>query len=203
MRITTGTHKGRNIKVPKGEVRPTKDMVRQAIFSIIGDEIKGRIVADLFAGSGSLGLEALSRGAEHCDFIDDSSTTRKTLQENINDFRLWGQAEIYEMDVLEYLKNVAGDEYYDILFADPPYDYQNMSKLIKTTARVLRIRALLVLEHTRENNIFVDKSNEFELIDRRTYGITVVSFLQKMEEEKKINSWKEYFKKLRKSGAVI
>lgn len=185
MRITTGIHKGRSIKVPKGDVRPTKDMVRQAIFSIIGDEISNRIVADLFAGSGSLGLEALSRGAEHCDFVEKDERVKKTLQENINEFRLWSQTEVYEMDALEFLKHTAGEAWYDIIFADPPYDYQNLDKLVRLTIPTLKTWGLLVLEHTREYQNQIN-SSELKLVDHRTYGITVVSFLQKEEAELEI-----------------
>lgn len=121
MRIIAGKAGGIPIKVPKAETRPTTDRVRQALFSMLGEEVVGARVLDLFAGSGALGLEALSRGAESALFVDHHAAVCKVLQENMAKAKLIG-GKVQQSDVSRALSSLARQgAQFDLVFADPPY----------------------------------------------------------------------------------
>ncbi len=178
MRITTGSKKRYAIKVPPSAVRPTKDMVRQAIFSMLGPEIKNRTIADLFAGSGALGLEALSRGAAHCDFVDSNETAIQTIEENLAAMDFSSQAATHHLPVLDFC-SLTPAPHYEIILADPPYDYQRPEKLIEKISHLLLPGGLLVLEQDRKSQIINEQLGEMTLIEERTYGKTRITFWQK------------------------
>ena len=118
MRIVAGSHKGARIYAPKGrDTRPTSDRVREAIFAILGS-VEGARVLDLFAGSGALGLEALSRGAASAVFVESDPTAVKTIERNLEKLALEGR--IVRADATRYLARTA--ERYDVVFVDPPYE---------------------------------------------------------------------------------
>lgn len=118
MRIIAGTAGRSAIKVPQAVTRPTTDFVRQAIFSILGQHVENARVLDLFAGSGAIGLEALSRGASSCRFIDEHRQACAVITENLTKTRLGG-GRVIQSDVNTFLKRDAAN--YDLIFADPPY----------------------------------------------------------------------------------
>jgi len=119
MRVITGLARGRRLKEPEGmAIRPTTDMVKEAIFNIIQYDIEGRNVLDLFAGTGQLGIEALSRGAASVTFVDESAAAVKLVKENIKRTELTG-AKTVQGDSLAFL---GGTEKFDVIFLDPPYD---------------------------------------------------------------------------------
>lgn len=118
MRIIAGTAGRLAIKVPKAVARPTTDFVRQAIFSILGPKVDGAAVLDLFAGSGALGLEALSRGAASCVFVDEHRQAESVIRENLEKSKLQG-GRVLRADVHTWLARDTGS--YDLIFADPPY----------------------------------------------------------------------------------
>lgn len=121
MRIISGKAGGIPIKVPKAETRPTTDRVRQALFSMLGEAVVGARVLDLFAGSGALGLEALSRGAESALFVDHQPAACKVMNENIAKSRLAG-AKVQQGEVARALESLARQgAQFDLVFADPPY----------------------------------------------------------------------------------
>lgn len=121
MRIIAGTAGRLAIKVPKAVARPTTDFVRQAIFSILGPKVEGTAVLDLFAGSGAIGLEALSRGAASCVFVDEHRQAESVIRENLDKSKLQG-GRIVRADVHAWLARDTGS--YDLIFADPPYAKQ-------------------------------------------------------------------------------
>ncbi len=117
MRVITGKCRGRRLMEPAGnDVRPTTDQVKEALFNIIQFDIEGRKALDLFAGTGQLGIEALSRGAASCTFIDASRESVRLVKENLARCGLAGR--VLNMDALEYLKT---GETFDLIFLDPPY----------------------------------------------------------------------------------
>ena len=119
MRIIAGEWRGRHIKAPKGDaVRPTLDRVREAWMSIVHMTLPDARVADLFAGSGALGLEALSRGAAHVDFVENDPRTLRVLEENVKALGAGDRATLHRGDALAFISAAAP---YDIVFADPPY----------------------------------------------------------------------------------
>lgn len=128
MRIITGTARGRKLFEPAGsDIRPTTDMVKEAIFNIIQFDVEGRKVLDLFAGTGQLGLEALSRGAESCVFIDESQTAVKLVEKNLAATGLRG-GKVSRAESLSFLAS-AGK--YDIIFLDPPYRTDLLEKALQ------------------------------------------------------------------------
>lgn len=118
MRVITGSARGRKLKTPTGfDVRPTTDSVKEAVFNIIRDDIEGKRVLDLFAGTGQIGIEALSRGASSAVFVDSSADSLKIVKENL---KLCGfEALTVRSDALSYLRHCGK---FDIIFIDPPYD---------------------------------------------------------------------------------
>lgn len=130
MRVITGTARGRKLLEPSDmSVRPTTDMVKEAMFNIIQFDIEGRRVLDLFAGTGQLGIEALSRGAAECVFVDESPRSLKLVRANLERCSLRGKVE--QCDSLGYLRR-AGK--FDLVFLDPPYD----SNLLESALEIIQ-----------------------------------------------------------------
>ncbi len=141
MRIIAGTHRGHRIAAPKGrETRPTSDRVRESAFNLIGP-VDGADVLDLFAGSGALGLEALSRGAARATFVESDRAACRVINANLD--RLGLEARVRCQDAVRALE--ADRETYDLVLCDPPYDY-DLGRLAAALPRVLRPDGLLVLE---------------------------------------------------------
>ncbi len=117
MRVITGTARGRKLKEPEGmAIRPTADQVKEAVFNIIQGDVEGRVCLDLFSGTGQMGIEALSRGAERCVFVDADKAAVKLTKLNLEKTRLPGQ--VFQSDALRFLES---REQYDLIFVDPPY----------------------------------------------------------------------------------
>ncbi|MEI6033720.1 MAG: RsmD family RNA methyltransferase [Verrucomicrobiae bacterium] len=119
MRVIAGDAGGRPLKAPPEGVRPTMDMVKGAVFSSLGDRVPGARVLDLFAGSGGMGVEALSRGAASATFVDSLDQCVRCVKENLG--RAGVSGSVQTMDVFRFLDLYAGEENFDIIFADPPY----------------------------------------------------------------------------------
>lgn len=178
MRITAGSAKGHPIKVPKRvDLRPTKDMVRQVIFSIIGSEIKGKKILDLYAGTGALGLEALSRGGLSCDFVDINLDCCRAIRENLQHLHLQGRGRVICKSASLYIEE-ALPEHYDMIFLDPPYSLLDLPKLILKLNKILKTKGLIIAEHKKSIK-FTENLSELEVIDRRQYGDTSLTFFKK------------------------
>ena len=120
MRVISGTARGRKLKEPTGyDIRPTGSTVKESIFNIIQFDIEGRHVLDLFSGTGQFGVEALSRGADSVVFVDQSNEASKLIWENLRRCGFENSAKVYTRDALKFL---TGEEKYDLIFLDPPYD---------------------------------------------------------------------------------
>ena len=136
MRIITGSARGILLEsLPGEETRPTADRVKEALFSMIQFEIEGRRVLDLFAGSGALGLEALSRGAQVSVFIDASRAACDVVTANAKKARLYDRCRISAGDFASYLRGAAGREQFDIIFLDPPYDAEYVAPALEQIAQ--------------------------------------------------------------------
>src|ERR1043165_7603354 len=120
MRVIAGSAGGVRLALPKRGVRPTMDRVKAAIFSSLGDAIVGARVLDLFAGSGALGIEALSRGASSVIFIEAERQSAEIIESNLAKTILNGR--VRQQDVFEFLRHISRDERFDVIFADPPYE---------------------------------------------------------------------------------
>ena len=132
MRVITGTARGRKLKTPKNDdIRPTADNVKEAVFDIIQFDVEGRRVLDLFAGTGQLGIEALSRGAASCVFNDQSREAVSLVRENLKSSGLNGT--VRQQDALQLLRQ---GERFDLIFVDPPYDAGLYEPVLKTVNSV-------------------------------------------------------------------
>lgn len=176
MRITGGEFGGRNLKVPKSDlIRPTQDRVREALFNIIQFEVAGADFLDLFAGSGAVGIEALSRGARAVTFVEQNRTHLKVLNENLAALKV--RTSVIAADVYRFISTYTGDGF-SIAFADPPYalgEEKGYASVLATLAErnVVRVGGLFIAEMTA-----VQKAEEtpgWELIRDRTYGKTRLS----------------------------
>lgn len=168
MRIIAGAFKGRRLKIPRRDVRPTTDMVREAAFNILAAEIPDARVVDLFAGSGSMGLEALSRGASSVDFVEISRSAEKVLQDNINLLGGGDRTAIVRGDVLGFVRKLPAHRY-DVAFADPPYG-EGLAGRLRDLFLEVRFAKILCVEH---------RVGELEDADDvRRYGETQLSFFR-------------------------
>jgi len=148
MRVITGIARGRRLKEPQGlETRPTTDRVKEGIFSSIQFEIEGRRVLDLFGGTGQMGIEALSRGAAHCTFVDLRKEAVGIIRENLKLTGLEGQATVVQGDALAFLTRCR--EKYDVIFLDPPYETELLETAIAHIARhdLLNVHGMMIAEH--------------------------------------------------------
>jgi len=175
LRITGGFLKGRILKTPKStQFRPSSDKTRQAIFSSLGDDIVDASIADLFCGTGAIGIEAVSRGAKSALFIDDSNSSVSLLKKNIDSLDLHDQSLIVKMDVLRirpaYFKDIS------IIFADPPYRKGYCHKLLSLLSLPkFGWHGIIALEH-EDDWSYEDDSPV--LLNRLDFGDTSVSFLK-------------------------
>lgn len=146
MRVITGKARGRKLKTLEGEdvVRPTSDKVKEAMFSIVHFELDGATVLDAFAGSGQLGIEALSRGAAKAYFIDENKAAFETVKENLKLTKLFDDAVVLNADAFTYMRNT--QEKFDIVFLDPPYRKKLVANALPVAARCCKPGALVVCE---------------------------------------------------------
>ena len=172
MRVIAGTYGGRTLKAPPGaNTRPTPDRVREALFSILGSRTEGARVLDLFAGSGALGLEALSRGAESATFVDDDRAAIAAIKSNLT--ALAADAEVRQADALRFLSAAsARGAQYDLVFLDPPYRLaERLARpLSEALPAVLAPGAVAVAECDRRAPLALD----LPLHDERRYGDTLI-----------------------------
>ena len=164
MRIITGKARGMKLATLDGEeiTRPTTERVKEGVFSAIQFDIAGKRVLDLFAGSGQMALEALSRGADSAVLIDENTDAVAIIKENAKKTGFMKQCAVSRMDYSEYLKSVAGKERFDIVFLDPPYSRSMKDEILKKVARadILNDGAIVVCETDKDE------------IDGDLYGLT-------------------------------
>ncbi|MCB1215523.1 MAG: 16S rRNA (guanine(966)-N(2))-methyltransferase RsmD [Deltaproteobacteria bacterium] len=179
IRLHSGLAKGQKLFTPKNlKIRPASARVRKSLFDILGD-LSGKQILDLFAGTGSLGLTGLSKGASACVFVDADSQAIHLIQENLKKIGFYAQAQVLQKKVLEaipYLENKK--QSFDIIFVDPPYDQGLLMPSLKalSASSLASKKTVLICEHSpREVPSFL---SGLELIDQRKYGQTWVSFFK-------------------------
>ena len=166
MRVITGTARGRRLKEPVGTaIRPTTDNVKEAIFSIIQFDIEGRRVLDLFAGTGQLGIECLSRGAKSVTFVDQSRDAVRLVRENLAHCQM--EAEVVQADSIGY---IGRDGKYDLILIDPPYDTDLLDKALEQIVKfdILNDGGIIVCESAATHAVpalpapyFVEKERKY------------------------------------------
>jgi 16S rRNA (guanine966-N2)-methyltransferase len=186
MRIIGGDFKGKKLASFRGTAtRPTADRLRESIFNIRASHIQNAVVLDLFAGTGALGLEALSRGAAAAVFIDSEIPAVKIIEKNIESCRVKDCARVIRWDIRRNLNCLSSAvPVFDLVFMDPPYNSDLMAPALKHLIKqgVLKNNASIIVEHASTEPIPEGVAG-FELTDQRIYGKTVVSFLRTVINE--------------------
>jgi|NGEPerStandDraft_9_1074522.scaffolds.fasta_scaffold07762_2 16S rRNA (guanine966-N2)-methyltransferase len=173
MRVITGSARGTKlITLESMDLRPTGERVKEAIFSMLQFEIEGRRVLDLFAGSGQLGIESLSRGAEHCTFVDSNSQAVKIIKENLIHAKLFAQATVLSNDFLAFLLHNKNS--YDIVFIDPPYSRELAEKALCVVTPLVSPNGVIVVE-TAKRDPLPQTTGAFELVSCKGYGKANIS----------------------------
>lgn len=149
MRVITGLARGHKLVAPEGmDTRPTSDKVKEGIFSAVQFEIENAYVLDLFAGSGQMGIEAISRGAARAVFVDSSSKAIKCVNENLKGTGFEKNAEVVFRDSYDYIKLTAKS--FDIIILDPPYRHGHIAKLLPLAAEKLNEGGIIICEYEKE-----------------------------------------------------
>jgi 16S rRNA (guanine966-N2)-methyltransferase len=177
MRIIAGAFKGRRLAPVKGRTRPTAAKVREALFSILGPVVNGARVLDLFAGTGALGIEALSRGAAAAVFVEDHPDAVKGLRHNLVDLALQGQTKVLPLPVASALKKLAAQgERFGLVFLDPPYGGGAAAATLKALAslNLLEPGGRVVVESSRRETL-PEESGPLKPLEGRRYGDTQVA----------------------------
>ncbi|RKY34286.1 MAG: 16S rRNA (guanine(966)-N(2))-methyltransferase RsmD [Candidatus Omnitrophota bacterium] len=179
MKIISGKFKGcvlKNLKVSR--TRPTSQKVRKAIFDVLGNVIENKSILDLFSGTGSLGFEALSRGAKNVTFVEKNKQCLKMIKDNARFLKVTDNCRLAAQDVFAFLDfSLQQKQNFQIIFADPPYYYGLTEKLLHKVSSLL-VNAkfeILVLEHYKKD-ILPHRVNGIELLQIKKYGDTFVSF---------------------------
>jgi len=178
MRVIAGTHRSRVLlEVGKDSTRETKDRVKESIFNSLSPYLFEANVLDLFSGSGSLGIEALSRGAVFCDFVDCENEAVKTTHANLKNLNLLNQSTVTYGRYEEYLLRV--DKTFDVILLDPPYDMLVLDDIIETIAKrkLLNEQGIIVCLYSKKNGL---KPHNFGIIEdkMKQIGITKVSYMK-------------------------
>ncbi len=174
MRIISGKYKGRRLFVPAGlKIRPTSDRVKEAIFNILSSNLPKTLVLDLYAGTGNLGIEALSRGGKRAVFVDKHPLAIQTIKRNLLALGIKDEAFVYKRDILKGLSFLK--ERFQLIFMDPPYEKGYVEKTLALLSPYLAKEGIIVIEHSPKEKFSL---KGFSLMDRRQYGQTQVSFLK-------------------------
>jgi 16S rRNA (guanine966-N2)-methyltransferase len=179
MRVITGSAKGHHLKAPKGDrTRPMLEKVRASLFSVLQGyvDFPELRVLDLYAGSGSLGIEALSRGAAWCDFVEGNAAVCRTIWENLEHTRLADQARVHQSRVQSYLRGVHEEKKYDIIFLDPPYDDPAIGETLAAVAGSPAVHgATLVAVHYAVRVTLAEQYGLLAQLDKRRLGDSMLS----------------------------
>lgn len=178
MRVIAGKAKGLHLRAPStSRVRPATDKVKGAIFNILGN-IEGVRALDLFAGTGSVGIEALSRGARECHFVESDRATVRVVEKNLDHCRLKDLAQVWNMPVSQGISKLSRkNKSFDLVFVDPPYDRSYVNSTLEMLAQspLLGENTVVVVEHSPRE---MPQEGKLAVIDQRRYGQTTISFLK-------------------------
>jgi len=180
MRVITGKARGMRLNTPSGlSVRPTTEKVKEAIFSALQFELEGKTVLDLFAGSGQMGIEAISRGAKRCIFVDSSAKSIEIIKENLAHTKLEEYSQVVIGDSFDFIRTTA--KTFDIIILDPPYKQGNITKVLPFVCQKLNDGGVVVCEYESSEEKMLNLSEVSGLSLRKVYlhGSTNISILEK------------------------
>ena len=173
MRVITGSARGRKLETLSGDdVRPTTDKVKEAVFSAIQFDIEGRSFLDLFAGSGQMGVEALSRGAKSATFVDKSRKSVDIVRKNLNSVGFYEKAKVFHADSLSFIDSTP--DLFDIAYLDPPFGSGLLQNALPKIAEKMKKTGVIIAEN-EENEVILQKYGEFVLDRQKHYGKIKVS----------------------------
>lgn len=185
MRIIGGSERGRRLSSLKGQTtRPTADMVKEALFNMLAERTDGAVVLDLFAGSGALGIEALSRGAERATFVENDRRAVAVIRDNLERSALAVHATVLPYDALKAVPQLGRTgQQFDLIFADPPYRRQLAAALVPAlaSAQLLADDGRIVIEHDRQEELPLRSANIGQIRAVR-YGDTVLTFYSYIDD---------------------
>lgn len=180
MRVISGSCRGRKLVRIEGlQIRPTSDRVREAVFSILGQKVKRARVLDLFAGTGAFGIEALSRGASHVTFIDQSC---EVIRQNLELCRLKEKANVISCDILKgFRARLLDKDLFDIVFIDPPYEkgYVEQTLAKDSFTDLLNKKAIILAEQSCKENLKINIPG-LDIYRQKKYSKTIISFMNKI-----------------------
>lgn len=181
MRVITGTARGRRLLTPEGlDTRPTTDKVKEAVCSALQFDFPGARVLDLFAGSGQMGIEALSRGAAGAVFIDADQRALSCIRQNVAACGFTDRASVIRSDAVSYLQRTA--ECFDIAFLDPPYRHDILPQILPLLAEKMQKNGIIVCEHEPECKLS-ERILYFDLQKQKKYGKIIISIYRAPAEE--------------------
>ncbi len=186
MRVITGSAKGRRLKMPKGgKTRPAMNKVKGSTFNIISKLVPNARFLDLFAGSGNLGIEALSRGASFAAFVDSSRECTKTIKENLEITKLNEKGRVFTMDCLKFLRSKKLDAF-DVVFIDPPYLKGLLEPILQYLPQspLFHQETLFIIERQKKDNLNLEEKPYLRMTDERSFGDTVSTFFKLNENNK-------------------
>lgn len=177
IRITTGSAKNRVLKAPEIEgFRAVQEIAKSSVFSILGDKVEDAVCLDLFSGSGNMGLEALSRGAEWCDFVDSNYVSAQTIRENVKDCGFSEKAEVEKKEAAKYVVNAPRT--YDLIFIDPFYEDTAQKHLISNLEHILNDEGVVIFFHGANLDLenLIEGTN-LKIVDERKFGKSYFTLL--------------------------
>lgn len=176
IKVSGGSFKSRFLQYPSEiSLRPTTSKVKEAIFNMIGNEIKGKRVLDLFCASGNLGIEALSRGAESVVFVDHAQKVLKYLSINLKNLNIQNRVKVIKMDVIKFLKR--SKEKFELIFADPPYRKGWIERILPHCVTLLAPQGIIVVEHEKE--LILKDLDDLKIIKKKKYGDTAITIFKR------------------------
>lgn len=187
MRIITGRARGMRLKAPEGEhTRPTAERVKEAVFSMLQFEIEDRQVLDLFAGSGQMGLEAVSRGAAHAVFVDSSRAAVEIIRQNCAKTRMEAACEVQCADYAAFLRSCRGRRMFDLVFLDPPYAAGLVPQSLRLllAGELLTVGGTVVCETAEAGDVFAEDdalAAHFAQLRQTRYGAACITLLRRQE----------------------
>lgn len=182
MRVITGIARGRRLISPEGyDVRPTTDKVKESVFNIIQFDLPDAVVLDLFAGSGQLGIEALSRGAEKAVFIDNSRKSLEVIKNNIELCKFSALSEVFLSDALSFVKSTSLK--FDIVFLDPPYHNELCNKVLPVISTCLNPGAVVICETQNDEELPEDDIGELYLDREYCYSAIKLTVYRKIIDD--------------------
>ncbi len=181
MRVITGSARGRKLKTPQTQkIRPTSEMVKEAVFSILNFELEGAAVLDLFAGSGQMGIEAISRGAASVAYCDNSREAQLLTNDNINSTELSKSAQFYFMDYKAFLTTT--DRFFDIAIIDPPYEKGMAEAALPLVVKRMNAGGVIICETDKTEQLPSEVEN-FKLHKEYKYGKIKLTVYRNYREE--------------------